>query len=205
MSHRRALIRLLISLGLSFAVGLACGNRGGGGDDDDDDASGQDQYWCCLNGSYYTCPNAAAVDACAGGFDLGGCQAACAPGDFACLDACMDQMNAANPDPSGCDRNAGRDSACEGGGDADADSDADTDADSDADTDADSDADADGDCPCGCNTGPFCDPDPDFPDTDCDCDNDCPDVLYCDCDANFDVCDDDPCDGHMCDCDPSCF
>lgn len=49
-----------------LALGVACG-----GDDDDDSSSSS--YTCCLNGSFYTCPDQAAVDQCGSQMDPSGC------------------------------------------------------------------------------------------------------------------------------------
>ncbi|MBI2893013.1 MAG: hypothetical protein HYY06_05640 [Deltaproteobacteria bacterium] len=214
MVRRSLASALALDLAITLAVGSsgpACEARHSSGDDDDelragdddgDDSGDRAEFWCCLNHAYYECPDAEAVDACAGGFDLGACEAQCGPADVECMSGCVEQMNDAGFDPSSCDRDSAMDRECEGGGGGDGDSDSDADTDSDADADADSGT----DCPCDCNTGLFCDPDPDFPDSECQCDNDCPGVLFCDCDSSFDTCDDDPlCGGHMCDCDPDCF
>lgn len=59
---------------------------------------------CCINGSYYECPDGAAVDRCAGAFTR--CLMAC---DFACTDECLASTP---PDPSGCTRRPERDGEC---------------------------------------------------------------------------------------------
>ena len=59
---------------------------------------------CCINGAYYACPSASAVDQCVGAFTrcLSGC-------GFECVDQCM-QSNP--PDPSSCRREPAHDGDC---------------------------------------------------------------------------------------------
>lgn len=59
---------------------------------------------CCLNGAFYACPDASAVDRCAGAFTR--CLMAC---DFTCTDTCMSESP---PDPSSCRRDPARDGEC---------------------------------------------------------------------------------------------
>ncbi|MFK7991744.1 MAG: hypothetical protein AB8I08_37350 [Sandaracinaceae bacterium] len=60
---------------------------------------------CCINGAYYSCPSAAAVDRCSGAFAR--CAAGC--GGFSCIEGCM---SSDPPDPSSCSRDPGRDGEC---------------------------------------------------------------------------------------------
>ncbi len=56
---------------------------------------------CCVNGLCFVCPDQAAMNKCVG-FDLDGCFAACAKTDTQCIQDCVDQLDNAFPDPSGC-------------------------------------------------------------------------------------------------------
>ena len=47
----------------------------GGGDDGGGDDGGGDAYSCCLNGSFYACPDADASNTCFSSFDPSGCSA----------------------------------------------------------------------------------------------------------------------------------
>jgi hypothetical protein len=64
-------------------------------------------FSCCLNEVSYVCPNKAATDKCAfGGFDIGGCMAACGPNPQ-CMADCQSKLAAAQPDPSQCTKQPG--------------------------------------------------------------------------------------------------
>ena len=50
--------------------------NGNGGDTNGNggDTNGDDEYWCCINGDYYACPDEDAVDQCVFEFDTGSCE-----------------------------------------------------------------------------------------------------------------------------------
>jgi hypothetical protein len=73
-------------------------------------------FTCCINDAFYGCATNEAFVRCTGGVDIEGCAAACAPGDFGCVDACFMMLESASPDPSQCVRDAARDGTCEGSG-----------------------------------------------------------------------------------------
>jgi hypothetical protein len=63
---------------------------------------------CCVNGAAYTCPDASALDRCAGAF--GRCMTSCALGsDSGCADRCVAEHP---PDPSGCQRDVSAGASC---------------------------------------------------------------------------------------------
>ncbi len=59
---------------------------------------------CCVNGAFYDCPSAAAVDQCVGRFTR--CISGCGMG---CMEQCLQSDP---PDPSSCDREPSRDGEC---------------------------------------------------------------------------------------------
>ncbi|NOY93931.1 MAG: hypothetical protein GXP55_22335 [Deltaproteobacteria bacterium] len=59
---------------------------------------------CCVNGAFYACPNAGAVDQCVGRFTR--CISGCG---LECIEQCM---STDPPDPSACTRDASRDGEC---------------------------------------------------------------------------------------------
>jgi hypothetical protein len=63
---------------------------------------------CCVNGAYYACPDAAALDRCGGAFSrcVMGCMSS---SDMRCEDRCF---QSSPPDPSVCRRDSSRDSTC---------------------------------------------------------------------------------------------
>ncbi|MFK8003173.1 MAG: hypothetical protein AB8H86_26625 [Polyangiales bacterium] len=67
-------------------------------------SSGGSSARCCINGAYYECPNAAALDQCAGRFAR--CVSACG---MSCMEECLQSDP---PDPSSCTRVTGRDGEC---------------------------------------------------------------------------------------------
>lgn len=77
MRNSTRLLLTAIACAPLLALGVACG-----GDDDDDSSSSS--YTCCLNGSFYTCPDSASVDQCG-----------------------------SQGDPSACTREVSRDSECD--------------------------------------------------------------------------------------------
>jgi hypothetical protein len=99
-------------VGLVAGLSVACGSEGSdGGEGGSGDGAGgpgstgssaKSSYTCCINDTNYTCPNKAAFDKCAGGFDIDACMQACEIGDFACQDECFMQLDDASPDPSDC-------------------------------------------------------------------------------------------------------
>lgn len=66
--------------------------------------SGNSRAHCCVNGAFYDCPSAAAVDRCSGAFMR--CVAGCGG---TCFESCMSSNP---PDPSACSRDPGRDGEC---------------------------------------------------------------------------------------------
>jgi hypothetical protein len=63
---------------------------------------------CCVNGSYYGCPDTATLDRCAGAFSR--CMTGCmSSSDMSCPDRCFESHP---PDPSVCRRDSDRDSLC---------------------------------------------------------------------------------------------
>lgn len=63
---------------------------------------------CCVNGSYYSCPSAAAVAQCAPP-QLPSCLMSCGMMDSACPEQCIADYP---PNPSACSREASQDSSC---------------------------------------------------------------------------------------------
>jgi hypothetical protein len=97
------------------------GGEGGGASGDrvsGDESSGDTQstrFTCCINDTNYFCPSQAALDKCAGGFDMEACTSACAEGDFDCIDACFEQLSSAEPDPSECTEDPAAECKASGG------------------------------------------------------------------------------------------
>lgn len=84
-------------------------NNGGGRDNGAPaNNGGQSEEYCCVNGAYYSCPNAMAVAQCAPP-QLASCLISCGMTDFQCPESCLSQYP---PDPSACSRQAGRDGDC---------------------------------------------------------------------------------------------
>ncbi len=114
---RRALLCGLLALAAGCAPNAGIDDGATGSDATSrGDSAGSASFNCCLNGSFYACPSTAAAIACAGGFDVGGCHAACAPSDFACQINCDQRAAMARPDPSQCTRTATGDSTCSSSG-----------------------------------------------------------------------------------------
>ncbi|MCA9676822.1 MAG: hypothetical protein H6709_06540 [Kofleriaceae bacterium] len=83
------------------ASAVADGGGGGGG------GGGSTNLSCCVNGAFYACPDAGAVDRCSGEFSR--CTMSCMSSDDpACVENCP------APDPSACSRDAGQDATCPG-------------------------------------------------------------------------------------------
>lgn len=91
------------------------GNGSGNGSGQGSSGSGSNDYYCCINGAGYTCPNDAAVIQCIG-FDIEGCMLMCGFDDVDCQDACFDQLLASTPDPSACTSDASVDCSNPSGG-----------------------------------------------------------------------------------------
>jgi hypothetical protein len=64
-----------------------------------------------VNGAYYSCADREAFTRCMG-FDVDACLAACDPANFDCIDGCFAMLDATEPDPSACDRDASHDGEC---------------------------------------------------------------------------------------------
>ena len=77
--------------------------------------SANSTFSCCINGAFYTCPDSAAADQCAGAGGLDACLAECGMGpdsfpDFGCEEACFNGVG--DPDPSACARDESKDGTC---------------------------------------------------------------------------------------------
>ena len=114
----RRSVYLCLVFSLSACSGGGPGGPGGNGDMAGNYNPGADLSGpggpggtCCLNGSFYACPDKPSFDKCAG-FDIGACLAACAPADFACFDRCNQMEAMSTHDPSSCNRDASRDNQC---------------------------------------------------------------------------------------------
>ncbi|MDI1446277.1 hypothetical protein [Polyangium sp. 6x1] len=72
-------------------------------------AQGNASAHCCVNGSYYQCPSASAVNKCAG--ESAACLSRCmsSSADMGCGERCMKEHP---PDPSACERRADKDNEC---------------------------------------------------------------------------------------------
>ncbi|MDI1430101.1 hypothetical protein [Polyangium sorediatum] len=88
---------------VKVTTGPGQGNGGGAG-------SGQSNAsaHCCVNGSYYQCPSASAVNKCAG--ESAACLSRCmSSSDMSCGERCMKEHP---PDPSACERRSDKDGEC---------------------------------------------------------------------------------------------
>jgi hypothetical protein len=71
-------------------------------------AQGGASAHCCVNGAYYQCPSASAVNKCAG--ESAACLSRCmSSNDMSCGDRCMKEHP---PDPSACERHSEKDGEC---------------------------------------------------------------------------------------------
>ncbi|MDI3287437.1 hypothetical protein [Polyangium sp. 15x6] len=87
--------------GIQVNTGPGQGNGSGGG-------QGNASAHCCVNGSYYQCPSAAAVNKCAG--ESAACLSRCmSSSDMSCGERCMKEHP---PDPSDCQRQSDKDGQC---------------------------------------------------------------------------------------------
>ncbi len=83
------------------------GSTGGTTSAPSNSSQGNSAGSCCVNGSYFDCPDADAVYKCSGAFMA--CMMSCGMMDFECPEQCM----SSHPmDPSQCSRNGSQDNTC---------------------------------------------------------------------------------------------
>ncbi len=85
-------------------AGAASQTSGEAGTDSPASDSNDSSMHCCVNGAFYACPSAAAIDQCVGEFTR--CISGCG---MECMEECLQTHP---PDPSSCSRDGSRDSEC---------------------------------------------------------------------------------------------